>query len=56
MATTSEKYQANIDQPGTFWVVVHKLQSLVTELIGFFTLSEEERKQAGIYHGGGGRD
>ncbi len=41
---------------GPFLAVLRTVQGFIRRLIGFFTLTEEERLKAGIYRGGGGRD
>lgn len=56
MGILSGKSSSNDNQTSPIAVVVHKLQDIVRWLNGFFTLSEEDRVKAGIYHGGEGRD
>ena len=52
----SDKYISNVNQPGAFSAVLHNVLGIVRRLIGFFTLTEEDRLMAGIRVGGEGRD
>ena len=52
----SDKYISNVNQPGPFSTVLHTVLGIVRRLIGFFTLTEEDRLTAGIHVGGEGRD
>ena len=55
MDILSGKYDSNDNGPGPISVVFHKLQNIVSWLVGFFTLTEEDRFKAGIYNSGMGR-
>ena len=52
----SDKYISNVNQPGPSSAVLHTVLGIVKWLIGFFTLTEEDRLTAGIHVGGQGRD
>ncbi len=56
MDTQPDKYISNIDRPGTFSAILHSVLGIVRWLIGFFTLTKEERLAAGIYFGSEERD
>jgi hypothetical protein len=50
------KYISNVNHPDPFSAVLHTVLGIVRWLIGFITLTEEDRLAAGIYIGGEGRD
>ena len=52
----SDKYISNLNQPGPFSAVLRAVMGILRWLIGFFTLTEEDRLTAGIHVGGEGRD
>jgi len=52
----SDKYISNVNQPGPSSAVLHTVLGIVKWLIGFFTLTEEDRLTAGIHVGGEERD
>ena len=52
----SDKYISNLNQPGPFSAVLRAVMGILRWLIGFFTLTEEDRLTAGIYVGGEERD
>ena len=52
MDISADKYQSDGKRPGPFLAVLQAVQAFARWLIGFFTLSEEERLKAGIYFGG----
>lgn len=56
MDISADKYKLVINQPGHILAVLHTMLGIVRGLLGFFTLTEEERLKAGIYLGGEGRD
>jgi hypothetical protein len=56
MGILADKYKSDVNRSGTFSTVLHTIPSMVRWLVGFFTLTEAERLQAGIYLGGEGRD
>lgn len=56
MTTESDNYISNVNQPAPLSAVLHTVLGIVRWLIGFFTLSEEDRLAAGIRMGGEGRD
>jgi hypothetical protein len=52
----SDNYISSANQPGPFSAVLHTVLGIVRWLIGFFTLTEEDRLAAGIHVGGEGGD
>jgi len=56
MDISADKYKSNDNQSGTFFAIARTVRNLVWQLIGIFTISEEDRSKAGIYLGGEGRD
>jgi hypothetical protein len=44
------------DKYSVFSAGLYALQGLLRQVVGFFTLTEEDRLKAGIYMGGGERD
>jgi hypothetical protein len=56
MDISADKYKSDGNQSNPFFTVMRTIHGFVRGLIGFFTLTEEERLKAGIYLGGGGRD
>jgi hypothetical protein len=56
MDISADKYKSDGNQSNPFFVVMRTIQAFTRRLIGYFTLTEEERLKAGIYRGGGGRD
>ena len=56
MEILAEKYKLVNNQPGTAFEAKHARQDIVERLIGFITLTEEDRLKAGIYVGNEGRD
>lgn len=56
MDISADKYNSNGNRPSPFLVVLHNLQDIVGWLIGFLTLTEEDRLKAGINFGDEGRD
>ena len=56
MEISADKYKSDGNQSNPFFTVLRTIQGLFSRLTGFFTLSEEEQRQAGIYRGGEGRD
>ena len=56
MHILSDKSISNVNRPGPFSAVLNTVLGIIGWLIGFFTLTEEERSMAGIYLGSEGRD
>ena len=56
MDISTDKYKSDSKRPGLFLAVLHTLGGIVQGLIGFFTLTEEERLEAGIFVGSEWRD
>jgi len=56
MDISVDKYKSNINRPWQFSAVLHTLLGIVRWLIGFYTLTKEDRWAAGIYLGGEGRE
>jgi hypothetical protein len=56
MEISADKYKSDGNQSNPFFGVMRTIQGFVRRLIGFFTLTEEERLKAGVFRGGGGRD
>jgi hypothetical protein len=57
MDISTDKYKSNINhRSGLFSTVLHTLLGILRWLLGFFTLTEEDRLNAGIYSDGDGRD
>jgi len=48
MDISSEKYKSEAGQPAPISTILQKVTGIVSSLIGLFSLSEEERLQAGI--------
>lgn len=55
MDISSEKYESEESQPAPISTIFQKFTGIVSSLIGLFSLSEEERLQAGIYERDEGR-
>jgi hypothetical protein len=49
MDISADKYKSDSKHSGLFLAVLHTLRGIVRGLIGFFTLTEEERLKAGVY-------
>jgi hypothetical protein len=56
MDTLSNEYKPEVSRPGFFQAVSHSLVGIVVRLDQFFTVSDEERMQAGVDLSGEGRD
>ena len=56
MDVTSYEYKPETNRRGPLSVLYHTLQGMFIRLIAFFTLTEEDRLQAGVYVRGKGRD
>ena len=57
MDRSTRKYTQDAEnRPGTLSVVFQTVRAFAKWLTWFFTLSAEERLEAGIYRGGEGRD
>ena len=56
MDILADQSKSDRNQPGLFLTLVHALRGVVRWLTGLFTLTEENRLNAGIYMGGEGRD
>lgn len=56
MDISADKYKSDGDRTNALSVVWQAVLAMVRRLVGFFTLTEEDRLQAGIYVGGKGRD
>jgi len=54
MDASTYKYKPGTDRPGHFSDLFQSLLGMVSRLIGFFTLTEEDRLKAGIYVRGDG--
>jgi len=51
-----DKSKSGSKRPGPILAVMQAITGMVRWLVGFFTLTEENRLKAGIYVGGEGRD
>jgi hypothetical protein len=47
----ADKSKSEVNRPGLFWAVLQTLGGLIREMIEFFTLTEEERLEAGVFIG-----
>lgn len=56
MDTSSNEYKPEVSRPGFLTVVSNSLVNIVVRLDRFFTVTDEDRLQAGINEGGEGRD
>jgi len=56
MDTSPENNNADTNRPGPFSAVLHSINSIVEWLDWLFTLTEEDRKQAGINLDGEGHE
>jgi hypothetical protein len=56
MDISTDKYKSDGNRASSFLAVSQAIRGIVRRLIGFFTLTEEERLKAGISVGGEGRD
>jgi hypothetical protein len=56
MDIQADKFKSDTNRLGPFSAVLQTGLGIVRWLIGFFTLTEEDRLKAGIYLGGEGRD
>ena len=56
MDISADKYQSDGHQSNPFLAVLQAVQGFLSRLTGIFTLTEEERLEAGIYLGGEGRE
>ena len=56
MDISTDKYKSEGKRLGLFLAVLHTLGGIVRGLIGFFTLTEEERLEAGVVIGNQWRD
>jgi len=56
MDISTDKYKSDINRSSPFSSVLYIMLGIVRWLIGFFTLTEEDRSKAGIYVGNEGRD
>ena len=56
MEFSVDNNQSDGNRSGSFLAVLRIVQVFARRLIGFFTLTEEDRLKAGIYRGGEGRD
>ena len=56
MDISADKYKSDGNQSNPIFAVMRTIQGLIRGLIGFFTLTDEERLKAGVFRGGGGRD
>jgi hypothetical protein len=56
MDILADQYESDIERPKPSPAVLHAVPGIVKWLIGFFTLTEEDRLKVGIYFGGEGRD
>jgi hypothetical protein len=56
MDLSTDQSSPNSHQPGHLSALSHSFRNMVRRLIGFFTLTEEDRSKAGIDLGGEGRD
>jgi hypothetical protein len=57
MDISTAPYKSMGNQSGPFRFVLYRtMLGIFRRLVGIFTLSEEDRLQAGIYIGGEGRD
>ena len=51
MDISTDEYKSEVNRPGLFWAVLQTLGGLIREMIEFFTLTEEERLEAGVFIG-----
>jgi hypothetical protein len=56
MDISADKYKSDGSRPGPFAAVLQTVMGFVRRLARLAILTDEERKKAGIYHGGEGRD
>jgi hypothetical protein len=56
MEISDDKYQSEGNRSGFFLTLLRTVQGFARRLTGIFTLTEEERLQAGIFRGGEGRE
>jgi hypothetical protein len=56
MDISADKYESDGSRPGTFLAGLQTVRGIIRRVVGFFTLTEEDRSKAGIYLGGEGRD
>jgi len=56
MDLSVKKSGSNAGRPGPVVMACYSVLDFVRRLIGFFMLIEEDRRKAGIYRGGEGRD
>ncbi|MBN2500021.1 MAG: hypothetical protein JXB38_04580 [Anaerolineales bacterium] len=56
MDISADKYESEGNNLGLFLAVLHTLSGIIREMIGFFTLTEGERLEAGVVIGNQWRD
>ena len=56
MDTSSNEYKPEVSRPSFLTAVSNSLVNIVVRLDKFFTVTDEDRLQAGINEGGEGRD
>jgi hypothetical protein len=56
MDIQADKFKSDTNRLGPFSAILHTGLGIIRWLIGFVTLTEEDRLKAGIYLGGEGRD
>lgn len=56
MSVSIDKYKSGINHSDSFSAAHRTVQDIARWLADFFSLTEANRSQAGIYLGGGGRD
>lgn len=49
ISTDEQQHTSGLKKPGTSSVVLHVMASIVKWVVGLFSLTEEEKDQAGIY-------
>jgi hypothetical protein len=49
MDISADKYKSDGNQPGPFLAVLQTIRGFIGWLTGFFTLTEEERLEAGVF-------
>jgi hypothetical protein len=56
MDISADKNKSGVNRLGPLSAILHTGLGIIRWLIGFVTLTEEDRLKAGIYLGGEGRD
>jgi hypothetical protein len=56
MDISGDEYKSDIHQPGSFFVVLQNARGFINRLLGYFTLTEEDRLEAGIDLNSEGRE